>query len=463
MNALARNFGNTQEDNRMSLFNRIAAVSGAGAIAALALAGVAFAQDAPVTPVMDKGDVAWMLTCTVLVTAMTVPGLALFYGGLVRSKNMLSVLTQVFAIFCIAILVWVGWGYSLAFDPNGESVAGFVGGFSRVFLAGVDASTMAATFDANYVIPEFVFIAFQMTFAGITAALIVGALAERVKFAGLIVFVVLWLTIVYAPIAHMVWAAGGILFEAGAFDFAGGTVVHINSGIAALVGCLILGKRIGYGKDAMPPHSLTMTLIGASLLWVGWFGFNVGSNLEADEATGLVMINTFVATAAGGLAWQFGEWVTKGHPSLLGLLSGAIAGLVAITPACGFAGPMGSIILGLLAGLLCFFACTTLKKALGYDDALDVFGIHGVGGILGALGTAIVAAGSLGGIKTEADYDMMAQLMIQGEGVLITIAWSGIGSAVLFVLIKLIFGIRVKEEEEREGLDITTHGERAYN
>jgi len=463
MNALARNFGNTQEDNRMSLFNRIAAVSGAGAIAALALAGVAFAQDAPVTPVMDKGDVAWMLTCTVLVTAMIVPGLALFYGGLVRSKNMLSVLTQVFAIFCIAILVWVGWGYSLAFDPNGESVAGFVGGFSRVFLAGVDASTMAATFDANYVIPEFVFIAFQMTFAGITAALIVGALAERVKFAGLIVFVVLWLTIVYAPIAHMVWAAGGILFEAGAFDFAGGTVVHINSGIAALVGCLILGKRIGYGKDAMPPHSLTMTLIGASLLWVGWFGFNVGSNLEADEATGLVMINTFVATAAGGLAWQFGEWVTKGHPSLLGLLSGAIAGLVAITPACGFAGPMGSIILGLLAGLLCFFACTTLKKALGYDDALDVFGIHGVGGILGALGTAIVAAGSLGGIKTEADYDMMAQLMIQGEGVLITIAWSGIGSAVLFVLIKLIFGIRVKEEEEREGLDITTHGERAYN
>ncbi len=448
----------------MSKLNRLAGVCGAGALAALAFAGMALAQDAPApAPVMDKGDVAWMLTSTVLVLLMTLPGLALFYGGLVRTKNMLSVMTQIMAIFCIGCLVWVFWAYSLAFDPSGaELVPGFVGGLTRIFLSGADMSSMAATFDAGYVIPEFVFIAFQMTFAAITCGLIVGALAERIKFAGLIVFAVLWITVIYAPIAHMVWASGGILFQAGALDFAGGTVVHINSGIAALVGALILGPRLGYKKDSMAPHSLTMTFIGGGLLWVGWFGFNVGSNLEADEATGLVLINTFLATAAAGLAWQFAEWIIKGHPSLLGLVSGAIAGLVVITPACGFAGPMGAVVLGGIAGLVCMFACTTLKNALGYDDALDVFGIHGVGGILGALGTAVVAAGSLGGIKDET-YDMMAQLVIQAEGVGITLLWSGLGSAILFFIVKAIFGLRVKEDAEREGLDIASHGERAYN
>jgi Amt family ammonium transporter len=438
--------------------------AGAAAAGAVALAGVALAQDAPpVIPVMDKGDVSWMLTSTVLVLLMTIPGLALFYGGLVRTKNMLSVLTQVTAIFCVGCLVWIFWAYSLAFDPSGaELIPGYVGGLSRAFMSGADLNSMAATFDAGFVIPEFVFICFQMTFAAITCCLIIGSMAERIKYSGLLVFSVLWITFIYAPIAHIVWAGGGVMFQAGAFDFAGGTVVHINSGIAAFVGCLILGPRLGYRKDAMAPHSLTMTLIGAGLLWVGWFGFNVGSNLEADETTGLVMINTFVATAAAGLAWQFAEWLIKGHPSLLGLASGMIAGLVAITPACGFAGPIGGVVLGAIAGIVCFFASTSLKNALGYDDALDVFGIHCVGGILGALGTAIVAAGAFGGVKTE-DYDMMAQLVIQAEGVLLTLVWSGVGSAILFFIVKAIFGIRVKEDEEREGLDIASHGERAYN
>jgi Amt family ammonium transporter len=445
----------------MSFLKKFAGVAAAGA---LALAGSALAQDAPaVVPVMDKGDVAWMLTSTVLVLLMTIPGLALFYGGLVRTKNMLSVLTQITAIFCIGCLVWIFWAYSLAFDPSGgELIAGFVGGLSRAFLSGADMNSMAATFDAGFVIPEYVFICFQMTFAAITCGLVVGSLAERVKYSALIVFAVAWITVVYAPIAHMVWASGGILFQDGAFDFAGGTVVHINSGVAALVACLILGKRLGFRKEAMAPHSLTMTLIGAGLLWTGWFGFNVGSNLEADEATGLVMINTFVATAAAALSWQFGEWLFRGHPSLLGLASGAIAGLVVITPACGFVGPMGGVILGVIAGLVCFFACTGLKNMLGYDDALDVFGIHGVGGMLGAIGVAFFAAGSLGGIKTE-DYDMMAQLMIQIKGVVITILWSGIGTAIIFLALKYTIGIRVKEDEEREGLDIASHGERAYN
>lgn len=448
----------------MSNLKGLARACASGAFGALALAGAALAQDAAApAPVMDKGDVAWMLTSTVLVLLMILPGLALFYGGLVRTKNMLSVMTQVMSIFCIACMVWFFWGYSLAFDPSGaELLPGFVGGLSRAFLSGADLTSMAATFDAGYVIPEFVFIAFQMTFAAITCCLIVGALAERIKFAGLIVFSVLWITVVYAPMAHMVWASGGILFQDGAFDFAGGTVVHINSGIAALVGCLILGPRLGFKRDIMAPHSLTMTFIGGALLWVGWFGFNVGSNLEADETTGLVLINTFLATAAGALAWQFAEWMTKGHPSLLGLISGAIAGLVAITPACGFSGPMGAVVLGLIAGVVCMFASTTLKNKLGYDDSLDVFGIHGVGGIIGALGTAIVAAGAFGGIKVE-DYDMMAQLMIQAKGVIITLVWSGVGSAVLFFIVKAIFGIRVKEDEEREGLDLASHGERAYN
>ncbi|MFC3712386.1 ammonium transporter [Sphingoaurantiacus capsulatus] len=411
-------------------------------------------------PVPDKGDTAWMMVSTVLVLAMIVPGLALFYGGLVRTKNMLSVLTQVLAITAVACLVWVFYGYSLAFTDG--PVNAFLGGTSRLFLSGVTPDSTAATFSDGVVIPEYVFIAFQMTFAAITTALIVGSLAERIKFSALLVFSVLWITIVYLPIAHMVWWAGGYIFEMGALDFAGGTVVHINAGVAGLVGALILGKRLGYQKEILAPHSLTMTLIGTGLLWVGWFGFNAGSNLEATGGAALAMINTFVATAAAALAWLFAEWATRGKPSLLGAASGVIAGLVAITPAAGIAGPMGAIVLGAVASVICYWFVGYIKPKTGLDDSLDVFGIHGIGGIIGSIGTGIVVSPALGGIGLD-DYSMAGQVTTQAIAVAIAILWSGIGSAVLFFIIKAVMGLRVPEEKEREGLDLAEHGERAYH
>ncbi len=489
----------------MSRFTSPALLGGL-ALAGL-LCGPALAQ-APAAPTPDKGDTAWMLVATCLVLMMSVPGLALFYGGLVRTKNMLSVLTQVFAIVCLVCLIWVTYGYSLAFT-NGGGLNDFVGGFSKAFLAGVDATTTAATFSNGVVIPELVYVCFQMTFAMITPALIVGAFAERMKFSALVLFMILWVTFIYFPIAHMVWywggpdvvaeaarglaeagdgaakaaaqtrldevtADAGLIFQWGGLDFAGGTVVHINAGIAGLVGCLILGKRIGYGRDLLAPHSLTMTMIGASLLWVGWFGFNAGSNLEANGTTALAMMNTFVATAAAALAWLFVEWGAKGKPSLLGLVSGAIAGLVAVTPASGFAGPMGSIVLGLIAGAVCYLFVANVKTALGYDDTLDVFGIHCIGGIIGALATGILVNPALGGAGIPdyvtkpgelsiAAYDMATVMWAQGKAVLLTLAWSGIGSAILYKIVDLIVGLRVTHDEEREGLDLADHGERAYN
>ena len=412
-------------------------------------------------PVPDKGDTTWMMVSTVLVILMIIPGVALFYGGLVRAKNMLSVLTQVLAIFCLISILWAVYGYSLAFgDGGGMNWA--IGDLSKMFLAGITGDSTAATFSDGVVIPEFTFVAFQLTFAAITVALIVGGLAERVKFSALMVFGALWFTFSYLPIAHMVWATGGYLFEAGDLDFAGGTVVHINAGIAALVGAIVLGKRIGYGRDAMPPHSLPMTMIGASLLWVGWFGFNAGSNLEATGGAALAFINTILATAAAGLSWMFAEWMLRGKPSMLGLASGVVAGLVAITPAAGLVGTMGGIVLGAVAGVVCLWGVTGLKKMLGYDDSLDVFGIHGIGGIIGAIGTGIFVSPALGGVGVD-DYSMAGQVMTQATGVLITIVWSGVVSLVAFKLIDMTMGLRVSEEQEREGLDTASHGERAYN
>jgi Amt family ammonium transporter len=478
-------------------------------LAFAAMAGAALAQTpaAPPAPVPNKGDTAFMMSSTILVLLMTVPGLALFYGGLVRSKNMLSVLTQVFAIVCIVCLMWVTFGYSLAFT-NGGGLNDFVGGFSKAFLKGVDGNSVAATFSNGVVIPEYVYIAFQMTFACITPALIVGAFAERMKFSALLLFIVLWVVFIYFPMAHMVWywggpdavgnaakavaeagadgkaaaqaaldavnADAGMLFKWGALDFAGGTVVHINAGIAGLVGCVLIGKRIGFGRELMAPHSLTMTLIGAALLWVGWFGFNAGSNLEANGTAALAMINTFVATAAAAVAWLFVEWAVKGKPSMLGMVSGAVAGLVAVTPAAGFAGPMGSIVLGLIAGAVCFVFCSTVKNALGYDDSLDVFGIHCVGGIIGALATGILVNQALGGAGipdystkpgelVAATYEFGTAFMAQLKAVLFTLVFSGVGSAILYKIVDVIVGLRVAPDQEREGLDIAEHGERAYH
>ena len=411
-------------------------------------------------PVPDKGDTAWMMVSTLLVVLMIVPGVALFYGGLVRAKNMLSVLTQVMAIFCLIAILWAVYGYSLAFGDGG-SLNWAIGDLSKLFLAGITPASTAATFTQGVVIPEFIFIAFQLSFAAITVALIVGGLAERVKFSALLLFGALWFTFSYLPIAHMVWASGGYLFAKGDLDFAGGTVVHINAGVAALVGAIVLGKRIGLGRDAMPPHSLPMTMIGASLLWVGWFGFNAGSNLEATGGAALAFINTLLATAAAGLAWMFAEWMLRGKPSMLGVASGVVAGLVAITPAAGLVGPMGGIVLGAVAGVVCLWGVTGLKKALGYDDSLDVFGIHGIGGIIGAIGTGVFVSPALGGVGV-ADYSMAGQVATQATGVLITVAWSGVVSLVLFKLIDLSIGLRVSEEQEREGLDTASHGERAY-
>ena len=455
------------------------AATAVAAVAATAAPVVAEAA-AAAAPVADKGDTAWMLTATALVFLMTIPGLALFYGGLVRSKNMLSVLTQVFMICAIVCLIWVTYGYSLAFTSGNE----FIGSFDKMFLKGVTTSSMAATFSNGVYIPEYVFIAFQMTFAMITPGLIVGAFAERVKFSALMIFVVAWVSIVYFPIAHMVWYwAGpdflkdaptdfGYLWGKGALDFAGGTVVHINAGIAGLVGALVIGKRIGFGKEPMPPHSLVMTMIGASLLWVGWFGFNAGSNLEANGLTALAMMNTFTATAGAAVAWILIEQVTHGKPSMLGGVTGAVAGLVAITPASGFATPMTSILLGIVAAGVCYLFCTTVKNRLKYDDSLDVFGVHCVGGIIGALGTAIVADPALGGqgfldytvIPAVAGaYDTGAQFMTQGRAVLVTLIWSGGISAVLFFALDKTIGLRPTADVEREGLDISELGERAYN
>ena len=400
----------------------------------------------------DHGDVAWMLTSTMLVILMTVPGLALFYGGLARVKNMLSVLLQVFSIFAVVTILWCIYGYSLTF-AGGNS---FVGTFDKVFLLGITPDTLAGA------LPEYVFIAFQSTFAAITCALIVGSYAERIKFAAVLLFSVLWFTFSYIPMAHMVWAEAGLLFKAGALDFAGGTVVHINAGVAGLVGAYVLGKRIGYGKEAMPPHSLTLTMVGASLLWVGWFGFNAGSALAANGTASLAFINTIVATGAATLSWLAGEALLKGKASMLGAASGAVAGLVAITPAAGFVGPMGAIILGLLAGVLCLWGVNGLKRMLRADDAFDVFGVHGVGGILGALLTGVFAAPGLGGTQ-GADYVIASQLLIQAKSVLITIAWSGTVALIAYKLVDMLIGLRVSEEEEREGLDINSHGESAYS
>ncbi len=434
----------------------------------------------PTAEMVNKGDVAWMLTSSALVLMMSIPALALFYGGLVRTKNMLSLLMQVFMIVCIASLVWVGWGYSMAFTSGGP----FVGSFDKVLLMGVDATTLAATFSNGVYLPEYVFIIFQMTFACITPALIVGAFAERVKFSSLMIFTVLWLTVVYFPVAHMVWYwAGpdflhstpddmGYLWGMGALDFAGGTVVHINAGIAGLVGCLMIGKRIGYGKEATPPHSMTMTMIGASLLWVGWFGFNAGSNLEANGIAGVAFINTFVATAAAAVSWAIVEQIKHGKPSLLGAVSGAVAGLVAITPASGFAHPGTAIILGFIVSPVCYLFVSTVKSKFKYDDTLDVFGIHCVGGILGAIATGIVADPALGGqgwidytaaVAKAGEYDMAGQVITQIKAVALTLLWSGIGSAVLFFVIDKTLGLRPSEDAEREGLDLSAHGERAYS
>ena len=484
-----------------------------GAAGVLAGAGWAWAQEAApaaaVAPVPNKGDTAWMLVSTALVLMMSVPGLALFYGGLVRSKNMLSVLSQVFMIVSLVAVVWCLYGYSLAFTSGPDAVNGFIGGFDRAFLRGLTPDSTAATFSNGVVIPEYVYMAFQMTFACITPALIVGAFAERMKFSALIVFILLWVTFIYFPIAHAVWfwqgpdavgdaakalaaaqgdaakataqaaldkvtANAGYFNQLGALDFAGGTVVHINAGIAGFVGALVLGKRLGYPREPMPPHSLVMTMIGASLLWVGWFGFNAGSNLEATGTTALVFVNTFVATAAATLAWLSAEWLVKGEPSLLGMCSGAVAGLVAITPACGYCGPMGAIVLGVVVGAVCFFFVSVVKNKIGYDDSLDVFGVHCVGGIIGAIGTGILVAPALGGVGltdytlkpgtgAPGTYDMAAQVLIQAKVVGFTLLWSGIGSAILYKLIDLTIGLRVSTDVEREGLDIAEHGERAYN
>ena len=421
----------------------------------LAQEPTAAAAAVPVT--VDKGDVAWMLTSTLLVLLMTVPGLALFYGGMVRAKNVLSVLIQVMVIFSLIILLWAVYGYSAAFVGGNA----FIGSFDKLFLSGVTVESLADTFTPNVKLPEYVFIAFQSTFAGITGALIVGAFAERIKFSALILFSVLWFSFGYIPVAHMVWGAGGYLLDMGALDFAGGTVVHINAGIAGLVGAYLVGKRLGFGREAIKPHNVTLTFVGAALLWVGWFGFNAGSNLESNAGTALAFINTLFATAAAVVAWAIVEAFTKGKPSALGVASGAVAGLVGITPAAGLVGPFGAIAIGFAAGVICVWGVTGLKRLLGADDSLDVFGVHGIGGIVGALLTGVFHAPSLGG-NGGADYSILSQVGIQGIAVLITIIWIGFVSLVSFLIAGKLFGLRVSEEEEREGLDITYHGETAY-
>jgi Amt family ammonium transporter len=501
-------------------FGRLAGLMLAAAIAGAPMAAPAFAQDtapaaaaapaaeapavaapapaeaapaaapAEAAPTPDKGDSAWMMISMVLVLLMIVPGLALFYGGLVRSKNMLSMLVQVTTVACIGIICWTFWGYSLAFTDGG-SLNKFVGGLGKLWLNGAifakdGTFTNVETFSKGVVIPELIFVAFQATFAAITAALVLGGVAERMKFLAVVVFAVLWPLLSYYPMAHMVWywagatsgfgmtadaitGGAGLLWGWGALDFAGGTVVHINAGIAALVGCLILGKRAGYQKEPMQPHSLTLTMVGAGLLWVGWFGFNAGSNLEANGYAGLALINTLVATAAAGISWLIVEQVTRGKASALGLASGLVAGLVAITPAAGFAGPVGSIVLGLIVSPVCIFFCSVIKNALKYDDSLDAFGIHAIGGIVGAIGTGILVNPALGGAGVvdftngTSGYDAGVQILAQVKAVGVAVAWSAVASAIVFTVIKLIFGLRVSQETEEDGLDIAEHGERAYH
>ena len=443
----------------MTFANKMAASAGAAGLALFA-ALPAWAQEAAAeaAPVVDKGDTAWMMTATVLVLAMILPGLALFYGGLTRTKNMLSTMTQIGAAACLAMIVWVCYGYGLAFGPEGNAFFAW----GKFFLAGVTPDSLADTFSDGFKLPEYVFISFQMTFAAITLALVLGATVERMKFAAVMVFGLVWLTIVYFPIAHMVWAAGGLFFEMGALDFAGGTVVHINAGVSALVAAIILGKRIGYQKEIMAPHALTLTMVGTGLLWVGWFGFNAGSALEANGSAALAMINTFVATASAGLAWMLAEKVGGHKPSALGFCSGIIAGLVAVTPAAGNSGPFGAILLGAVASVVCFYMVTVLKPKLGYDDSLDAFGIHGIGGIVGAIGTGIVYAPSLGGPGGE-DFAIGPQLVTQVSAVAATIVWAAVGTAIAIYAAKALTGLRVSAEVEREGLDLGEHGERAYN
>ena len=449
-------------------------------------------KDEPPPPVPNKGDTSWMIVATALVTLMTIPGLALFYGGLVRSKNMLSVLMQTFVIFSLCGVLWAIYGYSVAFSGGTDIQGGLFhqvfGGLSKAFLGGITPDSVAATFSKGVVIPEYIFVAFQLTFAAITPALIIGAFAERMKFSAILLFIGLWFTFAYLPMAHMVWywdgpdaitsaktldtvtANAGWLWAKGALDFAGGTVVHINAGIAALVAALVLGKRIGYGKEAMPPHSLTLTMVGASLLWVGWFGFNAGSNLEATGVAALAFVNTMLATAMATLSWMAFEWILKSKPSMLGAASGAVAGLVAITPACGFVGPMGALIIGAGVSPLCLFFVTKVKQAFGYDDTLDVFGVHGIGGIFGAIMTGVFVSPALGGTgvydyvaNKVADFDMHAQVISQLWAVGTAIVVSAVVSFVALKLIDLTIGLRVKPDAEREGLDIAEHGEQAYH
>lgn len=461
-----------------------APIAGAATPAA-AVVGASTEAAKVAAPVPNKGDTAWMLTATLLVLLMALPGLALFYGGLVRSKNMLSVLMQVMVTFCLILVLWVIYGYSVAFTEGNA----YMGGFSRLFLSGITGDSTVATFSKLTVLPEFVFVAFQGTFAAITCTLIVGAFAERAKFSAVLAFMVLWFTFAYLPIAHMVWfwsgpdaytavagvadaenAKAGLLWQWGALDFAGGTVVHINAGIAGLIGALVIGKRLGYGRENMPPHNLTLSMVGAALLYVGWFGFNAGSALEANGSAALAFINTLIAAAVAVLTWSAAEWLHKGKPSMLGGISGAVAGLVAITPAAGNVGVGGALAIGAIAGPVCLWGVSGLKKLIGADDSLDVFGVHGLGGILGALLTGVFAAPSLGGVgvvdwvtmKVATDYSIVAQVIVQAKAVGVTLIWSSIVSLIAYKIVDVVIGLRVAEDAEREGLDISSHGESAY-
>ena len=465
-----------------------AAAPAAAAAVAPAAAATAEAAPAPAAtpaPVPNRGDNAWLMVATAFVILMSIPGLALFYGGLVRAKNMLAVLMQVFVIFSVISVLWAVYGYSVAFTEGNA----FFGSLDKLFLKGITPDSAAATFSKGVVVSEFIFVAFQGAFAAITCGLIVGAFAERIRFSAVLLFMVLWFSFSYLPMTHMVWywtgpdayttaeaaekatATAGYLFQKGALDFAGGTVVHINAAIAGLVGAYMVGKRVGYGKDSMAPHSLTMTMIGASLLWFGWFGFNAGSALEANGTAALAFVNTWLATAMAATAWMVAEWLVKGKPSMLGAASGAVSGLVAITPAAGFVGVVGALVIGGLAGVICLWGVNGLKKMLGADDSLDVFGVHGVGGILGALLTGVFAAPSLGGSgiydyvanKVADNYDIIGQVMIQATGVGVTLLWSGTVAFVCYKIVDIFIGLRVPEDEEREGLDITSHGESAYH
>ncbi|MGC8099448.1 ammonium transporter [Metapseudomonas otitidis] len=432
--------------------------AGLGALLSLVTPGLAMAAD---EVVLNSGDTAWMIVATALVLFMTIPGLALFYGGMVRSKNVLSVMMQCFAITGLISVLWVVYGYSLAFDTTGMEQGvvnfnSFIGGLSKAFLSGLNTSSLV------YAVPESVFITFQMTFAIITPALIVGAFAERMKFSAMLIFMAVWFTLVYAPIAHMVWSGnGGLMWDWGVLDFAGGTVVHINAGIAGLVACIVLGKRKGYPTTPMAPHNLGYTLIGAAMLWVGWFGFNAGSAVAANGTAGMALLVTQIATAAAALGWMFAEWLTHGKPSALGIASGVVAGLVAVTPAAGTVGPMGALVIGLAAGVICFFSATSLKRKLGYDDSLDAFGVHGIGGIVGALLTGVFAAPALGGFGTV--ENIAAQVFIQFKGVAFTVVYTAVVTFVILKVLDLVIGLRVNEEEETVGLDLAQHNERGYN